>query len=70
MTDVPPEPPPLDPNVVDSIADHADSLVTWLEGEQVEAASHGHPVDSLDEQISGWRFVAEAMREWSRRDDQ
>lgn len=64
MTGCPSEPPLVDPNVLDSIADHADRLVTWLEREQEEAASHGHPVDSLSEQIKGWRFVAEAMREW------
>lgn len=64
MDEVSPDPPELDPAVLSSISEHAKRVATWLEQEQAEAARHGHPSDSLQEQIAGWQFVADVMQEW------
>ena len=65
MSEFFPEAPPLEQGVIERIAEHAERAVAWLEREQAQAASHGHPADSLSKHINGWRFVAVAMREWN-----
>lgn len=64
MDDPFPEAPPVDPSVLHIMAKHADRVVAWLENEQAEGARHGHPPESVSDRVAGWRFVADAMREW------
>ena len=63
MSNTPPESPDVEPAVLTSIIEFAESYAAWLEHHAAEASEHGHDPNSQTNLIEGWRFVALALTE-------
>ena len=63
MTNTPPEFPDVEPAVLTSIIEFAESYAAWLEQHAAEASKHGYDPNSQVDLIEGWRFVALALTE-------
>lgn len=60
----PPQPPPLERDVVDALVAYAEQSATWLEQDMREAEAHGHrPSADQLENLRGYRFTALFLQE-------
>lgn len=58
-----PTPPPVAPEVIESLVSYARAAAAYLTEEKLEAASYGHDTASTTEALDGWAFVALALAE-------